>query len=53
MFNELVNRNSCKTVLRAKEMEQTWEIFKDIFHRVQGLLICRFKKPGKGSKSLA
>lgn len=36
---EVVNRPSCETALRDKGAEQTQQVFKDSFHRVQELLV--------------
>ncbi|KFP48026.1 hypothetical protein N323_07381, partial [Cathartes aura] len=49
LFKELVNRTPWETALRDKE-EQTWQIFKDTFHRAQELSVPRCKKSGKESK---
>ncbi|KAK4811070.1 hypothetical protein QYF61_016356 [Mycteria americana] len=49
-FKELVNGTPWETALRDKGAEQSWQIFKDDFHRVQELLILRCKKSGKEGK---
>ena len=41
LFKELVNRTPWETALRDKGAEQSWQIFKDTFHRMQELLIPR------------
>ncbi|KAK4827894.1 hypothetical protein QYF61_022317 [Mycteria americana] len=53
LFKELVNRTPWETALRDKGAEQSWQIFKDAFHRAQELLIPRCKKSGKEGKGLA
>ena len=50
LFKELVNRTPWETALRDKGAEQSWQIFKDTFHRAQELLIPRCKKSGKEGK---
>ncbi|KFM05399.1 hypothetical protein AS27_15836, partial [Aptenodytes forsteri] len=50
LFKELVNRALWETALRHKGAEQSWQIFKDTFHRAQELLIPRHKKSGKEGK---
>ncbi|KAK4818023.1 hypothetical protein QYF61_004147 [Mycteria americana] len=47
---ELVNRAPWETALGDKGAEQSWQIFKDAFHKVQELLIPRCKKSGKEVK---
>ncbi|KFW02563.1 hypothetical protein N327_13593, partial [Fulmarus glacialis] len=49
-FKELIDRTPWETALRAKGAEQSWQIFKDTFHRVQELSIPRCKKSGKDGK---
>ncbi|KAK4821784.1 hypothetical protein QYF61_002200 [Mycteria americana] len=53
MFKELVNRIPWETALRDKGAEQSWQIFKDTFHRVEELSICTCKKSGKEGKRSA
>ena len=53
LFKELVNGTPWETALRDKGAEQSWQIFKDAFHRVQELSIPRCKKSGKEGKRLA
>ena len=50
LFKQVVNRTPWETVLRDKGEEQSWQIFKDAFHRAQELLSPRNKKPGKEGK---
>ncbi|PKU45711.1 nedd4-binding protein 2-like 2 [Limosa lapponica baueri] len=50
LFKELVNRTPWETALRGKGAEQSWQVFKDAFHRVQELLIPSYKKSGKEGK---
>jgi len=47
LFKELVNRTPWETALRDKEAEQSWQVFKDAFHRGQGLSVPKCKKSGK------
>jgi len=37
-------------VLRGRGPEQSWQIFKDVFHRAQELSVPRCKKSGKEGK---
>ncbi|KFQ86553.1 hypothetical protein N337_12956, partial [Phoenicopterus ruber ruber] len=50
LFKELVNRTPWETALRDKGAEQSWQIFKEAFHRAQELSIPRCKKTSKGGK---
>ncbi|KFV39560.1 hypothetical protein N328_00917, partial [Gavia stellata] len=50
LFKELVNRTPWEAVLRDKGAEQSWQIFKNAFYRVQELSIPMCKKSGKDSK---
>jgi len=52
LFKEL-NRTPWETVLGDKGAEQSWQIFKDAFHRAQELSIPQCKKSGKQGKRLA
>jgi len=52
LFKELVSRTPWETALRDKGAEQSWQIFKDIFHRTQELSIPKCKKSGKQGKRL-
>ncbi|KFQ77747.1 hypothetical protein N335_12351, partial [Phaethon lepturus] len=52
-FKELVSRTPWETALRDKGTEQSWQIFKDAFHREQELSIPRGKKSGREGKRLA
>ncbi|KFQ66130.1 hypothetical protein N335_00947, partial [Phaethon lepturus] len=47
LFREFVNRTPWENALRDKGAEQSWQIFKDAFHRAQELLIPRCQKSGK------
>ena len=40
-------------VLKDRGAEQSWQIFKDVFHRVRELSVPRWKKSGKEEKTLA
>jgi len=51
LFKELVSRTPWQMVLGDGEAEQSWQIFKDTFHRVQELSVPRRKKSGKKGKS--
>ncbi|KAK4824408.1 hypothetical protein QYF61_014719 [Mycteria americana] len=53
LFKELVNRTPWETALRDKGAEQSWQIFKEAFHRVQKLSIPWHKKSGKEGKKPA
>ncbi|PKU36007.1 nedd4-binding protein 2-like 2 [Limosa lapponica baueri] len=50
VFKELVKRTLWEMVLRDKGAEQSWQIFKDAFHRAQELSIPRCKKSSKKRK---
>ncbi|KFQ75511.1 hypothetical protein N337_12410, partial [Phoenicopterus ruber ruber] len=50
LFKELVSRTPWETALRDKVAGQSWQIFKDAFHRAQHLSIPRCKKSGKEGK---
>ncbi|KFQ81143.1 hypothetical protein N335_03187, partial [Phaethon lepturus] len=50
LFRDLVNRSPWETALRDKGAEQSWQIFKDTFHRAQELFIPRCKKLGNEGK---
>jgi len=50
LFRELVSRTPWETVLRDRGAEQSWQIFKDTFHRAQELSVPRSKKSGKEEK---
>ncbi|PKU29020.1 nedd4-binding protein 2-like 2 [Limosa lapponica baueri] len=53
LFKELVKRTPWEVVLRDKGAEQSWQIFKDTFHRAQKLSISRCKKSSKKGKRQA
>ncbi|KFQ62499.1 hypothetical protein N334_03741, partial [Pelecanus crispus] len=50
LFKELVRRTPWETVLRDRGTEQTWQIFKDTFHRAQELSVPKCDKSGKEGK---
>ena len=50
LFKELVRRTPWETVLRERGTEQSWQIFKDTFHRAQELSVPKCKKSGKEGK---
>ncbi|KFQ69267.1 hypothetical protein N335_01811, partial [Phaethon lepturus] len=50
LFKDLGNRTPWETALGDKGAEQSWQIFKDAFHRSQEVLIPRCKKSGKEGK---
>ncbi|KFR00189.1 hypothetical protein Y956_08025, partial [Nipponia nippon] len=50
LFKELINRTPWEIALRDKGAEQSWQVFKDTFHRAQELSIPRYKKSGKEGK---
>jgi len=47
LFKELVNRIPWETVIKDRWAEQSWQIFKDAFHRTQELSVPRCKKSVK------
>jgi len=47
LFKEFVSRTHWEMVLRHRETEQSWQIFKDAFDRAQDLSLPRCKKSGK------
>ena len=53
LFEELVSRTPWEMVLRDRGEEQSWQIFKDVFHRAQELSVPRCKKSGKEGKTPA
>ncbi|KFQ68276.1 hypothetical protein N335_06719, partial [Phaethon lepturus] len=53
LFKESVNRTPWEYALRDKGAEQSWQVFKDVFHRAQELLIPRCKKSGREGKRQA
>jgi len=50
LFQELVRRTPGERVCRYKGAEQSWQIFKDIFHRPQELSVPTCKKSGRGDR---
>jgi len=50
LSKELVRRTPWETVLGDGTAEQSWQIFKDTFHRVQEHSVPRCKKSGKEGK---
>jgi len=53
LFKELVSWTLWETALGDKGAEQSWQIFKDTFHKAQELSIPRCKKSGKEGRRLA
>ncbi|KFR14245.1 hypothetical protein N306_11783, partial [Opisthocomus hoazin] len=53
LFKEIVRRSPWETVLRDRGTEQSWQVFKDVFHRAQELSIPKCKKSGREGKRLA
>ena len=53
IFKELVSRPLSETVLRDREAEQSWQIFKDAFHKAQELSIPQCKNSGREGTRLA
>ncbi|KAK4810519.1 LOW QUALITY PROTEIN: hypothetical protein QYF61_004482, partial [Mycteria americana] len=47
LFKELVDGTPWETALRDKGAEQSWQLFKDVFLRVQELSVLMCKKSGK------
>jgi len=39
LFKEIVRRTPWETVLRSRGIEQSWQLFKDVFQRAQELSI--------------
>ncbi|KFM04158.1 hypothetical protein AS27_10724, partial [Aptenodytes forsteri] len=50
LFKQLVNRTPWETAVRDRGAEQSWQMFKDTFHRAQELSITMCKKSGKEGK---
>ncbi|KFR07567.1 hypothetical protein Y956_13278, partial [Nipponia nippon] len=50
LFKELFNSTPWEMVLRDKEAEKNWQVFKDAFHRAQELSIPWCRKLGKKGK---
>ncbi|KAK4806963.1 LOW QUALITY PROTEIN: hypothetical protein QYF61_027330 [Mycteria americana] len=50
LFKELVSSAPWETVLTDKGAEQSWQIFKDAFHKAQELSVPRCRKSGKEGK---
>ncbi|KFQ36182.1 hypothetical protein N331_00749, partial [Merops nubicus] len=50
LFKELVIKTPWEIVLRDKEAEQSWQIFKHAYHRAQELLIPSCRKSGREGK---
>ena len=50
LFKQLIGMTPWERVLRERGAEQSWQIFKDGFHRSQELLIPRCKKSEKEGK---
>ena len=50
LCKELVNRTPWETALRDKGAAQSWQIFKDAFHRAQELSVPRCRKSRKEGK---
>ncbi|KFQ20168.1 hypothetical protein N332_09221, partial [Mesitornis unicolor] len=50
LFKELVNRTPWQMALKDKGAEQSWQIFKEAFHREQELSIPKCKKSGREGK---
>ena len=50
LFKEIVRRTPWETVLRDRGTEQSWQVFKDVFHREQELSIPKCMKLGREGK---
>jgi len=50
LFKKLVSRTPWETVLRNRGPKQSWQVFKDTFHRAQELSVPRCKKSEKEGK---
>ncbi|KFQ36645.1 hypothetical protein N331_10919, partial [Merops nubicus] len=46
LFKELTSKTPWETVLRDKRVEQSWQIFKDTYHKAQELTIPSCRKSG-------
>ena len=53
LFKELLDEISWETVLRDKEVEESWLLFKDAFLRAQELSIPQNKRASRGGRKLA
>jgi len=51
LFKKFVNRTPWETALRNKGTEQSWQTFKDAFHKMLSISMC--KKSGKKGETLA
>ncbi|KFQ21233.1 hypothetical protein N331_04258, partial [Merops nubicus] len=47
LFKELISKTPWEIVLRDKGVEQSWQIFKDTYHRVQELTVPSCRTPGR------
>lgn len=52
LFKEVVNRVPWETALRDTGAELSWQIFTEVFHRVQELTISRSMRLSKEGKRL-
>jgi len=50
LSKESVKRTPGETALRDKGADQSWQVFKDVFHKAQELSIPKYKKSGKEGK---
>ncbi|KFR09813.1 hypothetical protein N306_03128, partial [Opisthocomus hoazin] len=50
LFKEIVRRTPGEPILRDRGTEQSWQVFKDVFHRAQELSIPKCKKSGREGK---
>lgn len=53
LFKEMINRIPWETYLGDKESEQSWQISREVFHRVSELTTPRNRKSGKEGKRWA
>lgn len=53
LFKEIASEIHWETSLREKGVEHSWQIFKEVFHRVQEMATPRSKKLGKEGKGTA
>lgn len=53
LFREIISGIPREIVLGNKAVEQSWQIFKEVFHRMQEWMLTRNKKSSKESRRLA
>lgn len=53
LFRDIISGIPREIALKGKAVEQSWQIFKEVFHRMQELMITRNKKSSKEGWRLA